>query len=326
MPDHVANRVKMTTILHEHLVIGIDGGGTKTLAWLAEREPHAAAQPIGVGLAGPSNPQAVGLDLAGANILQAIRQSFAAAGCEAGPVAAVCLALAGVGREPIRRQMMTWCCHQELAGDVLVTNDAMAVLAAGTPSGWGAALIDGTGSFAFGMTADGSCQRTGGWGYLFGDEGSGYAIGLAALRAVTQAVDGRGPSTILTDRVLEHLTLQEPSDLIPTLCTPQPPRDRIAELAQVVFAAMRHGDPVASEIVDQTARDLAGLILPLTRKLDWPNGHWPLAMAGSILVRQPEIQRRLLAELEGNQCRPSHCQVVPEPVAGAIALARNACR
>jgi N-acetylglucosamine kinase-like BadF-type ATPase len=207
MPDHVAKRVKMPTILHEHLVIGIDGGGTKTLAWLAEREPHAAAQPIGVGLAGPSNPQAVGLDLAGANILQAIRQSFAAAGCEAGPVAAVCLALAGVGREPIRRQMMTWCCHQELAGDVLVTNDAMAVLAAGTPSGWGAALIDGTGSFAFGMTADGSCQRTGGWGYLFGDEGSGYAIGLAALRAVTQAVDGRGPSTILTDRVLEHLSV-----------------------------------------------------------------------------------------------------------------------
>ena len=85
-----------------------------------------------------------------------------------------------------------------LARHVEVTNDAAILLAAGTPDGWGVALVSGTGSIAFGRAPDGRTARGGGWGYLLGDEGSAYALVLAGLQAVARAADGRGEPTCLT--------------------------------------------------------------------------------------------------------------------------------
>ena len=230
------------TLEVENLVLGVDGGGTKTLAWLA-RHDQQESKPIGRGIAGSSNPQAVGLEQAGANVLQAVQAAFQSAGLQSAPVTSACLALAGVGREPIRQAMLTWCREQPLADRVQVVHDAMAVLAAGTTAGWGVALIAGTGSFAFATSPTGTWKRTGGWGYLFGDEGSGFFLGLAALRAISSAVDGRGPATQLTNRVLDHFQLDEPAELIPLLCRPQPPREQIASLAELVFQTADQEDP-----------------------------------------------------------------------------------
>ena len=91
-----------------------------------------------------------------------------------------------------------------MARSVRIVHDAVPILAAGSPEGWGVALISGTGSLAFGRDRQGRSCRAGGWGFLFGDEGSGYAIALAGLRAAAQAADGRAPATRLLEGFLER--------------------------------------------------------------------------------------------------------------------------
>ncbi len=98
--------------------------------------------------------------------------------------------------------MREWAARTQLAATVDVIEDAALLLAAGTPDGWGVAVVAGTGSMAFARAADGRTARAGGWGPLLGDEGSGYAIALAGLRAAARAADGRAPATPLTDRLL----------------------------------------------------------------------------------------------------------------------------
>src|SRR5207244_11602264 len=100
------------------------------------------------------------------------------------PVAAACLGLAGAARPEDQKVIQDWARAVSLAQAVEVTTDAAILLAAGTPEGWGLALVAGTGSIAYGRTADGRTARAGGWGYLMGDEGSAYAMVLAGLQAV----------------------------------------------------------------------------------------------------------------------------------------------
>src|SRR5262249_22672332 len=141
------------------------------------------------------------------------------------PVASACLGLAGAGRPEDRRCVLDWAQRRGLAHRALVTTDAVLLLAAGTPEGCGLAVVAGTGSIAWGRdaaraaarAAAGREARAGGWGPLLGDEGSGYALALAALRAVTLACDGRGPATALTAQLLAAMQLSSPAALVAAL-------------------------------------------------------------------------------------------------------------
>ena len=254
----------------ESLILGVDGGGSKTVAVLAVRRPDAVPRaPWAAAWAGPSNPRACGLAIAQQNIADAVREAFEAAGQQPAPVAALCLAVAGAGHAAIREEMYRWCAQQALADRWRVVHDAEIILRAGVQAGPGIALISGTGSLAFGMAASGRSARAGGWGHLLGDEGSGYALGLAALRAVARATDRRGPETRLTAMLLEHLGLQDPWELIPTLHAEQHARHRIAAAAPVVLQAAADGDLVAMQIRDQAAQDLGGMTVAVARSLDF---------------------------------------------------------
>src|SRR4029453_12414402 len=77
-------------------------------------------------------------------------------------------------------------------------------LAAGAPEGWGVALIAGTGSFCWGRDAAGRSARVGGWGFLLGDEGSGYDLAVQALRLATQTADGRAEAHAILRAILDH--------------------------------------------------------------------------------------------------------------------------
>ncbi|HET9221200.1 MAG TPA: BadF/BadG/BcrA/BcrD ATPase family protein, partial [Roseiflexaceae bacterium] len=153
------------------LLLGVDGGGSGTRALLADRSGAI----LGAGAAGPSNHQAIGLEAAAQAIQSAIDMAFRDARVERSrPVAAICLGLAGAGRPEDRLRFEAWATRQNIARRCAVASDAELVLTAGTPDGWGVALICGTGSIAWGRAPDGRSARAGGWGYLLGDEGSGY--------------------------------------------------------------------------------------------------------------------------------------------------------
>ncbi len=137
------------------LYLGIDGGGTHTVALLAAD----TATILGRGAAGPSNRQAVGTERALAALDEAVSAAFTTAKLPRGPVSSACLGLAGADRDDDRAVIRAWAERVRLADKIEVTSDAAILLAAGTPQGCGLVLIAGTGSIAFGGTADGRRTR-----------------------------------------------------------------------------------------------------------------------------------------------------------------------
>src|SRR5687767_5494710 len=112
------------------LVIGVDGGGTKTVAWLARPDDQGHETVLGKGQAGPGNPRAAGFEVAQTNIDVAIAAAFAEAGMTREPVSAACLALAGAGRSSERTHIAAWALDRGLADTVQVTTDAEPILSA----------------------------------------------------------------------------------------------------------------------------------------------------------------------------------------------------
>ncbi len=302
-------------------ILGLDGGGSKTVAWLARCEKADSYTTLGVGSSGPSNPQAMGLETAQRNMLSAIHAAFSGAQLEPIPVDAACLALAGVGREPIRQAVLEWSRQVSLARQIRVVHDAQAVLCAGTSACHGVALICGTGSFAYGESASGEWARSGGWGYLYGDEGSGFDLGRAALRAVACEADRRGPATVLTPLILQQLRVSQPAELIPAIYNSATMRADVSSLAASVFHAAEQGDAVARHICVAAADELCRLVLSIVGQLHFPPGHYELALAGGVLAGQPDFCQSIVTHLQQQDIAPQTHSIVRDPVAGAVSLA-----
>jgi N-acetylglucosamine kinase-like BadF-type ATPase len=251
------------------------------------------------------------------NLAAAISAAFVDAGLTEGPVAAACLGLAGTGCEENRQAVLAWARERQLAVRFDVLTDVELLLAAGTPDGWGLAIVAGTGSIAWARAPDGRTARAGGWGSLLGDEGSGYALGVAALQAVARAADGRGPKTLLTERLRAHFAVATPQELIPIVAA----KGKCARCAPLVLAAAAEGDAVARQIIEQGARELALAGASAVRQLAVDVPGVPLVLAGGVLVNTGRYRELVMKELQAAGVKPSPVQVVQEPVTGAVKLA-----
>ncbi len=267
---------------------GIDGGGTKTIVVIVDEQGRERARVR----ASSSNQAAIGTDVAIATLRAAMRRATDDAGATL-PVERAWFGLSGFDRAEDRARMEP--SLRELATSIAMTNDARLVLA-GLPMSTGIALIAGTGSIAYGTDPAGTSTRAGGWGNLIGDEGSGWAIGQAALVAVAHATDGRGPATALTARILSHWRLANPYDLILRVYGPDTSKGDIAELSGIVFAAMNEGDAVATGIVDRAVRDLAAIPVAVAGRLTFPEAI-PLAFAGGLLLNREPFQQRVFDQI-----------------------------
>jgi N-acetylmuramic acid 6-phosphate etherase len=299
------------------LVIGIDGGGTRTLALLARRD---TGEVIGRGRAGASNLRAVGAEAGLRALEESIGRAFAEAGVPRAKVASICLGLAGVDRPGEPEVVRSWVARAGIAGKALATNDATLLLAAGTPEGWGLAVIAGTGSIAYVRKPDGTVGRAGGWGGLLGDEGSAYSIALRAMRAACRSHDGVGPSTKLTDALVRRMNLSGPTDFIPAVAGGAWDRTAIAGLAPLVLELAADGDGVAAGIVRTEAEELARTAARAAVANGLP-ATLPVALAGGVFTGSESYRERFLAELSrlGIEARP--VRMVAEPAQGAVALA-----
>lgn len=302
--------------------IGIDGGGTHTVAVLAQLRSEQNSQwtVLGRGEAGPSNLQAVGAEKTFQALDEAVAKAFQAASLSRVAVQAACLGLAGAGRQEDQRLIREWALRTGLAAAVEVTGDAPLLLAAGTPDGWGVAVVAGTGSIAFGRSPQGQTARAGGWGYLMGDEGSGYALTLAALQAIARMADDRGPATVLATSFLHHFVLQQPQELIGTVYRGGLDRPALAALAPLVLEAAEAGDGVAGTIVQEGADQLAQAIAAVARQLGL-HLPLPLALAGGLLLSSASYRERLSRALLALQIEAEPVALVREPAEGAVRLA-----
>jgi N-acetylmuramic acid 6-phosphate etherase len=302
-------------------VLGVDGGGTKTCAALAQIDETGQMSILGRGLGGPANPRATSLREAQHQILLAIETAFAEAHRPPTPVAAIGLGLAGTGHSATRSAMEQWCAQQPLAQRCRVVHDAEIILRAGSSTGVGIALISGTGSLAFGCDVQGVAARAGGWGHLWGDEGSAYAIGVAALRAVAQAADRRGDPTQLVDILLRHAGADSPSDLVPIFHPGPDARRLIAALAPVVFQTAEEGDLVAQRIIAQAADDLSQMVRSVVQALAFESGAYALVCAGGVLVQQKALRESVVIRLTELALPPGSIHLAADPVLGALRLA-----
>jgi N-acetylglucosamine kinase-like BadF-type ATPase len=304
-------------------LIGVDGGGTKTVAWLVRLSVDGGEVVLGKGQAGPGNPRAVGFEVAQTNIEAAIAAAFAEARLPRTAARAACLGLAGAGRTSEQEQIQTWAVSRGIAEQVDVVADIEPVLAAASPENIGVALVCGTGSLVWGRNRAGETARCGGWGYLLGDEGSAYAIALAGLRAAVRAADGRGPATSMLSRLQERLAAATAADLIDRVYQADMTRERIAQLAEVVFEAAP-GDEVARQLIEAGAAELRAAVGVVARRLNFAPGEYPLALAGSVLLRQDDYRNLVCSKLLETGTCPNVAIAVPDPVSGAVVLARRA--
>ncbi|MCI0359969.1 MAG: hypothetical protein L0211_15940, partial [Planctomycetaceae bacterium] len=192
----------------------------------------------------------------------------------------------------------------------------------------GIALIAGTGSLAWGRNEAGETARCGGWGYLLGDEGSGFAIAISGLRAAMRAADGRGPQTDLLPHFLHHLGVPSSDALITKVYSPHMTRESLAAHSKVVFD-LASTDEVAGSIVKAGVEDLAEMVAAIARQLNLSAGGYTLAMSGGVLLHQlnfaDRVLRAVLDRLHRQHLkRPGSFAIVEEPVQGAVALARAA--
>lgn len=299
-------------------LLGVDGGGTQTTALVAD----SAGRVLGRGRSGSSNLHAAGEAAALAALEAAITAACRSAGVGVQDLGTACLGLAGAGRPDDQARLSAWA-ELALPGVAIrLVTDMALVLAAGTPTGWGVGVIAGTGSSIFGRSPDGRTARAGGWGWALGDEGSGFAIGLGALRAIARATDGRGPETALRDVILQRWALTNPEALVATVYRHPFPRIEIASLAAVVEAVAETGDDVARGLLVEAGRELATGVASVVRALAL-SSPVPLALGGSVLVHGRLAAAALIDSLaeQGVACEP--VGRVEEPAVGALSLQFN---
>jgi N-acetylglucosamine kinase-like BadF-type ATPase len=304
-------------------LLGIDGGGTTTEAWLAEPGGHL----LGCGTAGPSNAKAVGSEAAYRALDTAIRSAFHAAGLTPTPVEVICLGLAGFDRPDDRKVLNEWAEHAGWAHSILLVNDGDLVIAAGTPEGWGVGVIAGTGSIAVGRTKDGRTARAGGWGHLIGDEGSAYGVVLDALRLVARRADGRDTQLVghdpLTERICAALSAANAAQIVTKIYSPAFTRARLASLAPEVLAACAEAPDTADRLLTPAGVALAEIVGAAARSLGWTSGVLPLAMAGGFLLSAELVRQRMISQLMRQGYEPD-ITAVTNPVRGALVLAEQA--
>ncbi|HEY7056356.1 MAG TPA: BadF/BadG/BcrA/BcrD ATPase family protein, partial [Vicinamibacterales bacterium] len=271
-------------------VLGIDAGGTKTVCQLANERGEVLAE----ARRGGANLQASG-ELEVEKVLHDVMQE-AIGDREIAP-AAICLGIAGVDRPEDGRVVSGIMKRIGSKARVLVVNDALVALEAGAPNQAGVVVIAGTGSIAYGRNGRNEAARAGGWGYVLGDEGSGYWIGRAALRAVLREADRRGPKTRLTSLLLQYFQIERAQDLIHEVYHGTLRPSAIAALAQCVHTAFKDGDSVAIGILRGSADELESSALSVARRLDLVGTAFPFVLAGGMFKAVPwlyeELERRL---------------------------------
>jgi N-acetylglucosamine kinase-like BadF-type ATPase len=295
-------------------VLGIDAGGTKTMCLLADGEGRVIAEARG----GGANLQAVG-EFEVEKVLHDVMEQTI--GDRPLLPSAICLGMAGVDREADASIMRALMRRIGYKARIVIANDALIALVAGVGSAPGVVLIAGTGSIAYGRNLRNEAARAGGWGYVLGDEGSGYWIGRQALRAVVRASDGRGPQTSLTPLVLEHYGAVQASGLVHAIYDRAVRPQTIAAVARAVQHAADEGDGVATDILKVGARELAACAASVVHRLDLTEEAFTFVLAGGILQAVPRLTAGVEARLE--QIAPGRPikRLDREPACGAVTLA-----
>jgi N-acetylglucosamine kinase-like BadF-type ATPase len=277
------------------LVLAIDGGNSKTDLALV----HADGEVVALVRGPQSSPHHLGVDGSLSVIDDLLDRALTEAGLPNGdgPVAEVGkLYLAGVDFPSEETAMQTAATTRGLAHRISVGNDTLAVLRAGTDSGWGVAIVCGAGINCVGVAPDGRKARFPALGWITGDWGGGFDVGLAAVSAAARSEDGRGRKTTLEQAVPKHFGLDTPTQLAEAFHHGQIRERRIIELAPTVVAEAAH-DETAANIVARLAEEVVTMIRVALERLGLTDAPVEVVLGGGLM--QSGDQRLISAVASG---------------------------
>ncbi len=299
------------------IVIGVDGGGTRTRIWVADER----GQQLG-SAEGPGSALRPGEADRSAEVIVATTRE-ALASCEMTHVTpkVLCVGVAGAGRDPERQALWQSLVSRDVADEVVVHADAAIALDDAFGDGAGILLIAGTGSVAFGRGPTGTASRCGGWGPVCGDEGSGAWIGRRALSIVTAASDEREPPTALVGAILTAAQVDDVDALVGWAATATPAD--LASLAPVVASTADTGDLRANSLLSMASEELVLHVRTLARRLFGDErASVPVALAGGLLSAgaplRKRVEHRLKTAVPGAQVRSEEVVPVRGAVRGAL--------
>lgn len=232
--------------------LGIDGGGTRTTAIVCDENGKFLGRAVG----GSLNHNSVGLPTARKNLSEVISQLTEKIGCES--FDSVCIgsaAMSGRATEQVKKRLTDGIIKSD---KIILDSDIFIAMECLLDSGPCAVVISGTGSMVAARDEKGKLTHSGGWGYLLGDDGSGYRIAVDAIRCAVRSIDGSEPETTLVGEMLEFFDVYKPEELIDKFYTEGVSNSKISMFAGRVFFCANNGDEAAKRIVCNHARLLAG--------------------------------------------------------------------
>jgi N-acetylglucosamine kinase-like BadF-type ATPase len=298
-----------------HLVVALEGGGSKTVALAVDRSGRVVAS----GRGGSSLALYVGEEGA----LQSVEDAIAAVADSVDPASVVVVAGAMVGKgfsadpaDAVGRRFP--------GARLLPLHEGDAALLGATLETVGAVALAGTGAFGRAVGEGGREGHVGGNGPLVGDEGSGHWIAVEAIRHALWSRDGRGPATVLEEDICRHYGLERLGWIIGRLYGPRRlNRHEIASLAPVVVEAHRRQDAVAGEILAQAARLLAAQVIAAIARVRRAGDGWsaplPFGCTGGVLLGSPEL-RSMVAEEVAAEVPEIAAREPALPPVGGVAL------
>jgi N-acetylglucosamine kinase-like BadF-type ATPase len=313
-------------------VIGIDGGGTKTSCLFNSLEnflPSETAEKNIITGKG-TNIQAIGSEEMKKRLFHLLEHGLNQFSLRPEDAAAVCCGFAGAGRPEDRRLA------EEIVREVslqlkfpenliiYVESDLFMALhgALPPPEKTGMLVIAGTGSNAVARNSAGEVFRSGGWGHIIGDEGSGYHIGLCALNYIAKAYDGRAEPTILTGLIMQKKKWTDLKEVIPFVYRQNSDKKDIADFAPVVMEAAEMGDKAALSILEEAAEELLLLVKSLSVRSTEFNKTTSIFVTGSVITHSPVIRASFEKGLQEKKLGVLNTSAA-SPVYGASLLARQ---
>jgi N-acetylglucosamine kinase-like BadF-type ATPase len=307
----------------DDLVVAVDGGNFKTDLALLGSDGRLLSLVRG----GGSSAHYIGIEGCAALLESLLGDAIARAGL--GPLerplaAAACLLLAGADLPEEfstlrqRIELLNW------SERLVVDNDTLALLRAGTDRGWGIAVVCGAGSNCVGLAPDGRQVRFPSLGPITGDWGGGGDIGLAALAAAARAADGRGASTVLQTAVPDHFGLSDVLDVSRAVHLQELPPARLGELAPVVLAASDE-DGVAAGIVRRLADEVIAFVRAVLHRLELTGADPDVVLGGGVLRAVAPDVIETIAQAVHALAPDARVLVTPsEPIVGAALLGLDA--
>ncbi len=293
------------------VVVGVDAGGSATSV-VVERDGVASGAFEG----DAANVRRAGVEDAASTIARAI-----ASATQGQHVDAIAVGAAGAGYRDVAAALESALRARLSGARVSVCDDATIALRAAVPRGDGIVLVSGTGSIAYAIAGD-RTYRAGGHGFLLGDEGSGAAIGAAAVRLLLRVYDGRARRDGFIEAVESVLDTESTEDVVQVIYGDDDPVRKLASLAPVVVGCASDGERDATKIVQSAALELSDMLKTVVRSAGVAQRELPVVLAGGLLL-QNSLLTYLLETRIVNEYPAFHLiKNPPSPEYGALALAR----